>query len=621
MTYTRRELLVRSGLVAGAGLLLPGARRLLVPQPAAAADGNLQPHSMAMHLHSSFSEGDASMDSHLAEATRHGVDVLWWTDHDWRMMGYGYRQAVHFDSLSEDEAGGGPWTWAPVKTGSLASSAAGIVTTPCSPLDPHPPGALRLTATSSGSLTAGNYLQANTDKARKNARSNFAGQVLEIEVFPEQIGSNGYLELVILSSWHPAQGGRSAGAYSLTYRIGGPGAPGSRVAQGVKGVVTLAAPVGRWTSLRLSLADDVAALWPDMVSRDFSLNTMRLGAVSRRAYATSGVFDYLRFTRDSGAAAQQTQRDLMLRYASRYPNVQQYAGLEVSLYDPHLNWFGGVQTMPDYGSGKAGGRNPAFATRMADQIHSSGGLASYNHMYGTEGPGLTDAQQRALRATVATQLLQENACNADLLEVGYRMRAGVALQYHVAAWDVCSRNGMFLTGTGVSDAHGHGNWAGFGLNWLTWAWAASAVETDLLQALRTGRAYTGDMAMFAGTLDLLVDGCCPMGSVSVSTATSRELLVTATGIPPNGALRVRKGFVDYAGPGTPSPNTVTVATLPAEAFTTGTATVTVANDRPSFVRTEVIDGAGVTVALSNPVWLFTSVPATNVPAARLCACT
>lgn len=617
MPLTRRELLLRSGLMAGAGLLLPGARRLLVPQAASAADAALRPYSMAMHIHSSFSEGDASMESHLADAKSNNVDVLWWTEHDWRMMGYGYRQAVHFDSLSEAESGR-TWTWGPVKTGSFASSTAGIVQSPSSPLDPSQPGALRFTATSAGGPAASNYLEAKTDSARKNERANLAGQVLEIEVFPEQIGPNGYLELLIVSSWHPARGGRPAGTYSLSYRIGGPGAPGSQVAQGIKGVITRSAPTGQWTSLRISPADDAAIMWPDLVSRDLVLRTLRLGVVSRRSAPSGGVFDYLRFTRQSGADAQRVQSDLMARYAPQFPTVQQYAGLEVSLYDPHINWYGGVQTMPDYGASSAQGTE--FARQAVNSIHSSGGIASYNHMYGTNGGLLSSAAQESLRAKVAAELVSSNACNADLLEVGYQQRAGVTMERHLAAWDVCSRNGMFLTGTGVSDAHGHQAWAGLLNRFLTWAWALSSVETDLIQALRAGRIYTGDMALFAGSLDLLVDGCCPMGSVSVSPLPERSLVITATGMPAGGSLRVVQGFVDYAGPGQPAPNTVTVATLPAAAFTTGTTTVNIDNSRSSFVRTEVRDGSGKVIALSNPVWLFTSAPGSDVPPSRLCAC-
>jgi hypothetical protein len=84
-----------------------------------AADGT-SAYSMAMHVHSSFSEQSGSMDSQLFQAARNSVDVLWWTDHDARMDGIGYRQTVHFTSLTTEQGGsgqGGPWIWTKTVSG------------------------------------------------------------------------------------------------------------------------------------------------------------------------------------------------------------------------------------------------------------------------------------------------------------------------------------------------------------------------------------------------------------------------------------------------------------------------------------------------------------------------
>lgn len=47
---------------------------------------------MAMHIHGSFSEGMASYGAHLRQPRRTGVNVIWWTDHDFRVAAHGYRQ-------------------------------------------------------------------------------------------------------------------------------------------------------------------------------------------------------------------------------------------------------------------------------------------------------------------------------------------------------------------------------------------------------------------------------------------------------------------------------------------------------------------------------------------------
>ena len=83
-----------------AALLIAGCRRGIgaagsigIPTGTAGAFAkpSRDPVSMAMHIHSSFSEGIASMDAHLYQAHRLGVDVIWWTDHDFRKMAHGYR--------------------------------------------------------------------------------------------------------------------------------------------------------------------------------------------------------------------------------------------------------------------------------------------------------------------------------------------------------------------------------------------------------------------------------------------------------------------------------------------------------------------------------------------------
>jgi hypothetical protein len=160
---TRRRLL--KGAAAGAiGLAAGGVAvaELLPRQPLWSAarpfgpDGS-RAYSMAMHIHSSFSEQNGSMQSQLFQASENAVDVLWWTDHDARMDGLGYRQVVHFTSLTDEKGApgqGGAWTWKAVESGPLTSSSGGgIVENPCSPNDPVKGGSMHLTAQSSTTAT------------------------------------------------------------------------------------------------------------------------------------------------------------------------------------------------------------------------------------------------------------------------------------------------------------------------------------------------------------------------------------------------------------------------------------------------------------------------------------
>lgn len=394
--------------------LLPKMRWQL---PAHAADG-MQPVSMAMHIHSSFNEFAGSMDAHLDQAQRNAVDVVWWTDHDRRMSAFQFRSVVHFTSLTNETGDGKPWKWQMERSGPLTTaSTGGIVATPASPLDTVAGGSLRLRAQSSSSRKAALRFFAESVYGDWNYQTNLTGQVLYVEVLPEQTGRNGYLELLVGTSFHPARGGRPAGQYSISYRFGGAGAPGSRVANGLLGIVTVPVATGQWNSVVLRLADDIAALWPDMDSRDFGLFALRLGAISTGA-PTSGCFDYLRFSRaTSGDIPLQVQQGISSTLAGRYPGVTQRQGLEVTYIWPHCNWFGPGITLPDYCKATGHG-DVAFLRQIIADIHARGGISSYNHPYGAKwtAPMLSKAEQDQQLAKIGTALLANRALGNDLLD-------------------------------------------------------------------------------------------------------------------------------------------------------------------------------------------------------------
>ncbi|HEY8788960.1 MAG TPA: hypothetical protein VIM10_07515 [Actinopolymorphaceae bacterium] len=316
-----------------------------------------------------------------------------------------------------------------------------------------------------------------------------------------------------------------------------------------------------------------------------------------------------------GDAALQMQAAVMKGYSHRFPAVRQYQGLEVSLIKPsHVNWFGPTITMPEFaGAGPIADPDPDAAIAAVDLIHASGGLASYNHPFGTAHPAeLPPAGQDALRAAVARSVLGDRAIGCDILEVGYPSRGGVDLDRHAQLWDVCSRNALFLTGTGVSDDHSGQDWIGQESNFVTYAHARSRELQHLLTPLSAGNVFFGDPALFAGTIALLVDGAAPMGSVTISRARTRNVRVACTGLPAGGVVRVVQGTVDLAGPAVPEPGT-TANERPAADWRRGYVDLSIDTSSPRFVRVEVRTGAGQVIALSNPVWLLRDDPTGSIP--------
>jgi hypothetical protein len=601
--------------VTAAAALLAGES---LPRPAVAAttfDGTSS-RSMAMHVHSSFSEQTGSMEAQLLQARSNAVDVLWWTDHDHRMSALNYRKVVHFTSLTGEVTDGAPWSWQRRTTGSLTGSSVGRISSTGSPNDPIPGSSLSLAAESTSGSVGVLGFYAETHEAGWNERTNLHGQTWSIDVLPVHVGPDGYLELLITSSYHPARGGRAAGVYSLSYRFGGSGAPGSRTAIGTLGVVTLAAAPGQWRTATINPSRDIAALWPDMDERDFASAGITLNAVSHGGLV-NGYFDYLRFSRRyiSGDIPLQTQRSVSAGLAPAFPSVTQRHGLEMGPFLPHINWFGGAVSLPSY-QAVTQANYAAYMRQQVGTVHAAGGLASYNHPFGvTAGSLFPQAQQDALVSQVAATLLNNNVLDTDIIEVGYPQRGGVDLSHHAGLWDVLSRNARFLTGNGVNDDHAGTFWLGKINNWITSAWASSTSEVDLLGALAGGRAWTGTLKMDT-SLDLLVDGVCPMGSVSTSARSSRQLRVMATQLPPGGRVQVLRGEVDFAGAAALSPNTVTVRSYSDTEFTSGSVTLPIDTTTACFMRVAVTDQSGAVTALSNPVWSLREAPPGGIPPAR-----
>jgi hypothetical protein len=636
------------GGMAAAALLpqLPRAARLPLRSAARPVAANGMPaYSLAMHVHSSFSEFDGSMDAQLWQATQNAVDVLWWTEHDQRLNDLDYRKTVHFTSLTAEQPGqgeGGPWHWQQQTSGPVASGSGGIVQNPCSPKDPVAGGALSLAVTSTSTSPAlYGYV---ADAPDFNYRATLTGQSLSIDVLLNPGWSRGYLELAIGTSYHEATGGRPAGDYALSYRLVPARIPASRRASADLGIVTI--PVNNssgWATITVTPTDDIAALWPDLDYRDFSLFQLSLHAVSL-GDAVSGYFDYLRFTRSlSGEVLLQQQHQMSARLAAQYPSVIQQHGLELSLNPlntyPHLNWFGSGVAVQEYSDMKPGQWHDYLRDKVIPLIHSGGGLASYNHPYGVGwGPAkLPTTKQDTLLAQTAAALLPSRgnpgALGCDLLEVGYPLRGNtptgtpkgaVDLEHHLHLWDVMSRNAVFLTGNGTNDDHWGKDWHGVPNNWVTSVWAASASLADLLAALAAGRAWCWSLSKFAppgASLDLVADGCCPMGSVSLSALTARKLTVTAIAIPAGGSLVVLQGAVDYAGNSGLASNARQIASYPAAQLShSGSKTLTVDTAAESYLRTVVNDANGRTIAASNPVWLLRNTPPRGIPAPRQASC-
>ncbi|MGZ4507016.1 MAG: hypothetical protein ACXVX0_07160 [Blastococcus sp.] len=610
---SRRRVLqgmVALAALAGVGNARPASAAPLPPRSPNLA--GLNAYVLGMHLHASASEGTGSMRTQLAQAATNGFDVAWFTEHDWRRRRLLFRPAYHF--LAKDVADGGAWTLKKLaNVGSLTSASGGqLVTTTASPNDTaSSKGSLRLRATSTGAAQGTARQQINADgSSRGNFRSRISGRTVSVDVYPTAGGPNAWAEVLLTLSRQLGVGTRPTGVLSLLYRLRTDVTTRTVTAQGTTGIVDVPVTRGSWQTVVLDLTGDLHAAWPDLDPRDNALSDIEFHAVSRRKALSDHFFSYLRFDETAGYDALGVERDLLAAFAGQVPTVLGLVGTEISL-GAHLNQFGGPQDPYDYGPVTSLNTGPGeIRPSIVDFIHAQGGLASINHPFQPgDSSGPTTAQG------VALDLLSIGAGGADILEVGYADKGGAGVTQHLAVWDTLSRNGLFLTGTGVSDDHSGTGWSTLKNRFYTGAWSSTLDEPGLLGALGRGGAYVGYLGAFGGTIDMAIDTDVPMGAVSVSPLTSRTLRIDVAGLPEGGAVQVVRGDVDRPGTTDPNPATSVVATLNATDLSAGNERSIDTTD-DCFVRLQVIDSSGSVVAFGQPTWVLKTAPDAGIPAAR-----
>ena len=603
-----RRTLVAGGVgavVAGIGvpLALRGGDRTQAAMPGRMDDGVLptsitgdaRPISMAMHIHGSFSEGRASMAAHLTEATNLGVDVIWWTDHDFRVSALGYQTAIGFDGPQEDQ---GPiwWKWTEDRAGSLVIADTDWVSEPHSPNEAG--RALRLSAV--GPSVADGELWQVASAWNLHYRTSLADTAITLDLLGMEIGRDARLAIELTTSHHP-KGELPAGQRKLRYEFGGVTARRTQV-DGLRATVALPLPPGAWQTVRLEPVKDFAEVFPDVVAADNSMFELRVGVLSRNGSAATGVFDRLRIDRARRADALALRDELIDLYRSRFPDVVQISALEVSL-TRHLNWFGGELRLPDYGD-RLPIQDPSLAATkdMAKLIQSHGGLASYNHP-------LRDGANN-----LAAELIAEHALGCDMVEIGYKSDLGTMLK----VLDATARNAVLYTATGVTDDHEGDNWLHQTGNYLTHVWAQSTATDDLCRPLKAGQAWFGDPAAWRGALDIRLPGAgtSSMGAVLAPPPPRVDLVAVATDLPASATVDIVIGRVDYAGANWPVPAIVETRSVAAKDIKAGVYGFTVEPGPGSYVRLQVRVGSKV-VAVGNPLWLLPRPPQGGVPGYRM----
>jgi hypothetical protein len=224
-------------------------------------------------------------------------------------------------------------------------------------------------------------------------------------------------------------------------------------------------------------------------------------------------------------------------------------------------------------------------------------------MYGTMMEG---SVARASREEVLDELLSQRVFGADILEVGYRDRGGHPLEDHLWVWDQLGLNGLFLVGTGVSDSHGGPSqrWRTDDNNFLSWIYARSPRKEDLIEGLRAGRVFFGDIVLFNGTVDLTTAHGARMGQIVVGDAPSEQVTVAIDGLGAGDVVRMLASGREIAR-----------WTATGKSFTQ-LQQVALDPERPTIVRVEAYAPNQRAKVLSNPITFVRKEPPGGIPRAR-----
>jgi hypothetical protein len=543
---SRRGVLVAAGAAAVTTVMSDEARAAAKP---------LQAVSMATHIHGPFSEGLASYAAHLEQARKYKVDVIWWTDHDFRIAAAGHRRVVQFDGADELEQGLA-WTWKRHGRDAEFVAAPGGRSGKALRLRPAGDGVVRMEGVAWNSM----------------ANACIADTQLTLDVLAEQLGS-GTLTLEVRLSNQPGKG-----ILRIRYDICGVDKVTHRADKAV-GTVKVPVRAGQWQRLTFALRDDVAKLWPDVVAGDNALTGLALEA--RRGTFAVDRLTFVRSRRE-GQSGEQLRAEVIAAVAKRYPDVTQFRAMEVSMVR-HLNWFGGDQTLPPFPSPPLRDNDVELTASMVRRLHAHGGLVCWNH-----------PMDVAKRDELAKLIVSRAALGVDLVEIG---RDPFDELLHV--YDAAARNGVFFTALGSSDDHDAIDWATNEEHFVSHVWSPSKSRADLLRALSAGAAWFTDLVSFRGVLDLRVAGVSYMGAVLVGTS-AVKVDVSATKLPKGAKLEIVTGQLG-------------TGLTPSTKVTTGRQTTV----RPgTYVRTQVRLKNGKIAGVSNPLWLLEKAPAAPIPPAR-----
>ncbi len=368
--------------------------------------GQFHPYSTQMHIHGSLSEGSGSMDAHTHDSAVSGVDVVWWTDHDWITTFYHYVSYFGFEDWTESIDNNENWSsiyqseddsvkeLIPYKESKLQD----FFTVYEKAISTYTSfsGANSLYMHAIGKQNKENPFYVEFEAGRHRYRRSLASNVeVDIAIYPVQVSSQATAVVEVeLSNHKPILPDISeVTSYRIQYYLSNLGVP-QRI--GEVYYVPLNYIPGEWNHYNLQITQDAVNGFPFINGKDNSLHRLFIGLKATQLAETEAYFDALVINNQiSGQELIDQQRLMLDQLEAELPNVKHHVGTEFS-YWKHLNEYSVNTQLYDYDELHA--QSPHYnvndrvtnvvalqddlAYFMVGQAHQRGGVISYNHMFG-----------------------------------------------------------------------------------------------------------------------------------------------------------------------------------------------------------------------------------------------
>lgn len=569
-----------------------------------------------LHMHSCF-ESKASMEGHMFEASRIGVEVIWFTDHDSRIGrkkspvdGFDFEKDKLLVVCSKEEVE------EEIKKIQDTMNNMGVFLDDerwkqsRSLLDNHVESsygwrqvdlenqgdsevALTKDRTYKGNQCMKISLSSNKDhtgwqgaavgfssSGNRHQYSLLSMVKLKIACFIESdIGEDSRIIFDVKMSQHPPEHKNSR----LKYVIGNT----EGLQDQYSGVIPVKADMGKWQEIFLSLSDDVSYF--QLGGQDNVFDTLSITVEARAGAGLTCFFDDFEIiTQLHGEQARKRQQDFANDLGGKF-SVMAIAGTEISAAGPHKNCFSTKVPLIDYYA-----KNYNITQEEAiDWVFDHGGIFSINHPFDFWKRIFVNEAEREQVVNKLLELYSISKCyGASLLEVGFpEGRHKFELEDYLKLWDGLGKNGIFITGYGDSDNHANdSNWWD-GNNFSSWIYAEELTEENLLESMKAGNLYTGDPVIFRGQLSFETTEGYRMGQVIKADKNEYILKFEATLLKPGWTV---KWIVDgkmWRTEKAATENYIDAINI-------------IVHNKVHFARVEIYDETNRCVLLTNPIYII-----------------